>query len=234
MKKIFSLMVIMATAFAFVACEKAANVDDKKNPGGDDNTEIPEGSKLATPELSETHDATSITISWNPVSGAESYLVSMPGNNANVTECTYTFSNLNAGTYTIRVKAVGRGYEDSDNAKIVVELTGLTEVDWFEQTLTNVTEPVEVDGRVVNPWNGVYFTWKGTGVAEIRAAMFMTDDLEGASDADIKEQLSDASAVLSYVNSEEGYTAVYEGLTGSTSYTLCTLVKNAEGLECLV
>lgn len=232
MKKIFSLMVIMATAFAFVACEKAANVDDKENPG---NKPGPgKETKLATPELSETHDATSITISWNPVSGAESYLVSMPGNNANVTECTYTFSNLNAGTYTIRVKAVGRGYEDSDNAKIVVELTGLTEVDWFEQTLANVTEPVEVDGRVVNPWNGVYFTWKGTGVAEIRAAMFMTDNLEGASDAEIKEQLTDASAVLSYVNSEEGYTAVYEGLTGSTSYTLCTLVKNAEGLECLV
>jgi hypothetical protein len=38
--------------------------------------------------------------------------------------------------------------------------------------------------------------------------------------------------VLTSVNSAEGFTNVFgPGLDGSTSYTLCTLVKNAEGLE---
>lgn len=219
---------------AVVAVFALASCTPEEAPGNNNNNNNTPAGKLATPVLAETHTETSFTITWDAVTNAESYIVNFDGKNQTVTERSFTADNLNAGTYTVRVKAQAKGREDSDSAKIDVTLTGLTEVDWFKQTLANVTEPVQIEDRVVNPWNGVYFTWKGTGVAEIKAAMFQTDNLVGASDAMIKEKLSDASAVLSYVNSEEGYTAVYEGLTGSTSYTLCTLVKNAEGLECLV
>lgn len=218
------MIAAVVAVFALASCTPEEAPSNNNNAGG----------KLATPVLSKTQTETSFTITWDAVTNAESYIVNFDGVNKSVTERSFTVENLNAGTYTVRVKAQAKGREDSDSAKIDVTLTGLTEVDWFKQTLANVTEPVQIEDRVVNPWNGVFFTWKGTGVAEIKAAMFQTDNLEGASDAEIKEKLSDASAVLSYVNSEEGYTAVYEGLTGSTSYTLCTLVKNAEGLECLV
>lgn len=216
-------MAVLAAMFAFVACEPT--VDGPAT-----------GSKLATPELSETHTETSFTISWNAVSGADAYIVNFDGKNYTTAECTYTFDNLNGGDYQVRVKATGAGYEDSDNAKIVVTLTGIVSADWFEQTLANLTEPYQFeDGSVAYPYNAVFFTWKGTGITEIKYGAFPTSSLDGVSDKEIKKELMTIdSSVLPYVNSDEGFTSIIGDLSGSTSYTLCALVTNEQGLEYFV
>ena len=219
-------MAVLAAMFAFVACTE----------GTDEPQDEPQkGGKLATPELSETHTETSFTISWNAVSGADAYIVNFDGKNKTTTECSYTFENLNAGEYTVRVKATGAGYDDSDNAKIVVTLTGITEADWFSQEVFLAEDSAEG----ITKANSVWFTWKGTGVTDIQYALFETAGLEGATDADIKGALNSISgdqlsSVLAGVNSAEGYTSVFAGvLNGSTSYTLCTLVEDANGIEFL-
>jgi hypothetical protein len=68
--------------------------------------------------------------------------------------------------------------------------------------------------------------------------LFETADLEGASDKDIKDNLNTFDAqtldvVLGGINGAEGFTNVFEGTDGSTSYTLCTLVTNEDGIEFL-
>jgi hypothetical protein len=161
-------------------------------------------------------------------------MVNFGGKNYTTAELSYTFENLNAGEYTVRVKATGAGYDDSDNAKIVVTLTGLTEVDWFTQEVFLAEDAEEGYTK----YNAVWFTWKGQGIADIQYALFVTESLEGATDADIKGELNSfsgdkLSSILAYVNSAEGFTNVFSPVDGSTSYTLCTLVKNEAGLEFL-
>ena len=222
MKKLFSMMAVLAAMFAFVACT--------------DNPDEPAGTKgkLATPELTSTTTETSFTISWNAVSGADAYIVNFDGKNYTVAECSYTVENLNAGDYTVRVKATGKGYEDSDSAKIVVSVSGIKDCKWFTQELF-LAEDAE-NGYTKS--NAVWFTWKGTGIADVQYGLFETAALEGASDKDIKDNLStfDAQAlevVLGYINGAEGFTSVFTDTDGSTSYTLCTLVTNEDGIEFL-
>ena len=222
MKKLFSMMAVLAAMFAFVACT--------------DNTNEPDGpkGKLATPELTSTTTETSFTISWNAVSGADAYIVNFDGKNYTVAECSYTVENLNAGDYTVRVKATGKGYEDSDSAKIVVSVSGIKECNWFTQELFLAEDSEEG----ITKANAVWFTWKGTGIADVQYGLFETAALEGASDKDIKANLStfDAQAlevVLGYINGAEGFTNVFTDTDGSTSYTLCTLVTNEDGIEFL-
>ena len=222
MKKLFSMMAVLAAMFAFVACTDSTNEPD--GPKG----------KLATPELTSTTTETSFTVSWNAVSGADAYIVNFDGKNYTVAECSYTVENLNAGDYTVRVKATGKGYEDSDSAKIVVSVSGIKECNWFTQELFLAEDSEEG----ITKANAVWFTWKGTGIADVQYGLFETAALEGASDKDIKDNLNtfDAqtlNAVLGYINGAEGFTNVFTDTDGSTSYTLCTLVTNEDGIEFL-
>ena len=222
-------MAVFAAMFAFVAC----------TPSSEDETDKPVGGKLATPELSiKEQGATSFTIAWNAVSGADAYMVNSGGKSYTTAECEYTFENLNGGEYTVRVKATGKGYDDSDNATIKVTITGLQEADWFVQELIPVTEPTEVNNGqlMVYPFEALFFNWKGTGVKSIQYGLFETAQVETASPSDIKKNLSgfnvDTEAqVLAAINSADGFTSVFNGLTGSTSYTLYALVTNEAGLE---
>ncbi|MBQ2958881.1 MAG: hypothetical protein IJE06_04340 [Alistipes sp.] len=226
MKKFFSLMMI-AAAFAFVACGDP--IDDETVGGG----------KLATPQLSETHTETSITVSWGAVENAEAYIVNLAGKTYNTEACEYTFENLNAGKYTIRVGATAAGYEDSDLAKIEVTLTGATEVDWFTQTvsLPDVDETVDYgNGQVVvyQPYNGVKVLWKGTGVDDIKFGLFETESIADATDAQIKNNLKtfdEINGALELINSADGLEVIYGDCTGSTTYTACVWVKNEAGIE---
>lgn len=231
MKKFFSMIAVFAAMFAFASCTPEEADKPGPNPG-------PTGGKLATPVLTETHTETSFTVAWEAVTNADSYMVNLDGKNYTTAECSYTFENLKAGDYTVRVKAKGAGYEDSDNAKIVISLTGLTSVEWFTQNLFQLEEPYQFeDGSVAYPYNSLFFEWKGTGVADIQCGLFPTSALEGAKDGDIKASLSglgsSLNAILQLVNGD-GYMGIYGSLTGSTSYTLCALVTNTEGVECLV
>jgi hypothetical protein len=127
------------------------------------------------------------------------------------------------------VIAMGEGYENSDKATINVELTGLTEADWFSQEVFLAED--EEEG--ITKYNAIWVTWTGTGVADLSYAVFETADIEGATDAELEDYLSILpSEYLQYVNSTEGLTApLGPGLSGSTSYTLCTLVKDANGIK---
>ena len=221
MKKFFSLMMI-AAAFVFAACGE--------NP---EQPDVPaKGSKLATPELSETHTETSITVSWGAVENAEAYIVNLSGKTYNTEACEYTFENLNAGKYTIRVSATAAGYENSDLAKIEVTLTGATEVDWFEQTFTLPEK--ENPEKNIYRCNTADFTWKGTGVKDIMYGIWATAGLEGVEDATIIANLDTPDGIdeiLEEVNGDGFYGQFGAMLSGSTSYTLCVQVTNTEGLK---
>ena len=232
MKKFFSMMMACAAVFALTACGE----DTPDGPGGGGGNK---GGKLATPEVTETHTETSITVSWGAVENAEAYIVNLAGKTYNTEACEYTFDNLNAGKYTIRVGAKAEGYEDSDLAKIEVTLTGATSVDWFTQTLSlpDVDETVDYgNGQVVvyQPYNGVKVLWKGTGVADIKYALFETAALDGVTDLQIKGNMNtfeDITGALELINSADGLEVIYGGLSGSTSYTACVLVENEAGQE---
>lgn len=232
MKKFFSMMMIAAAVFAFAACEKTGD-DDGTTGGGN------KGGKLATPELAETHTETSFTLTWGAVENAEAYMLNLDGKFHNTEECSYTFENLNAGNYTVRVKATAEGYEESDWAKITVTLTGATSVDWFTQTLSlpEVDETVDYgNGQEVTyqPYNGVKALWQGTGVADIKYVLFETAKIEGASDAQIKASLKtfdNITGALELINSAEGLEVIFGGCSSNTSYTAYVWVKNEAGQE---
>ena len=231
MKKFFSIMMIAVAAFGFAACEETG--DDPQGGGGN------KGGKLATPELTETHTETSITVSWGAVENAEAYIVNLSGKTYNTEACEYTFEKLNAGKYTIRVGAKAEGYEDSDLAKIEVTLTGATSVDWFTQTvsLPDVDETVDYgNGQVMvyQPYNGVKALWKGTGVDDISYALFESATAEQLTDTDIKNKMStfdNLAGALELINSEEGLEIIYGGCMANTKYTAYVWVKNTEGME---
>lgn len=217
------MIAAVVAVFALASCTPEEAPSNNNNAGG----------KLATPVLSKTQTETSFTITWDAVTNAESYIVNFDGVNKSVTERSFTVENLNAGTYTVRVKAQAKGREDSDSAKIDVTLTGLTEADWFNQQL--FLDEYADEG--VTKFNSIWFTWKGTGIADIKYGLFLTSDVEQATDDAIKAKLNSFAAdqisyVLEYVNSAEGFTSyIGPGLNGLTQYTLCTLVKNADGIE---
>ena len=216
MKKFFSMMAVLAAMFAFASCEPTVEPE-------------PESKKLATPVLSETHTDTSFTISWDAVSNAELYIVNMAGKNYNTTECEYTFENLNAGDYTVRVQATANGYTSSDAAKIVVTLTGLQEVDWFEMT-AKAADVNEEEGY--GPYNAIEFLWKGTGVAALSYGIYDVNSLLGVTDSQIKNALTAVNdTTLASVNSAEGLGGVFGPLSGGTTYAIYVLVENADGLE---
>lgn len=231
MKKFFSMIMIAAAVFAFAACEKGG--DDTGSTGNGTGTK----QQLATPQLSETHTETSITVTWAPVENAEAYKVGLGGKYYDTEECTYTFQNLNAGTYEILVMALADGYTNSEIAKISVELTGATSVDWFTQTLSKITTPVEVEDAngnksIVNGYDGFSYSWKGTDVVDVSAGIFPTASLEGVTTNDIKKELQLVhESIVADINSETGYEGVVAGCVGSTSYTMCVLVKNKAGVE---
>lgn len=229
MKKFFSLMMIAAAAVAFVACGES---NDEPVNGGGTTT----GGKLAAPtvEVAEVTE-TGFTLQWAAVEGADSYRVNMDGKNYTTAETTYTFENLNAGNYTVRVMASGEGRQDSDWSKVSVEVTGLTSADWFTQLLSLVEEP-DVENNYY-PYNSVVVSWKGEGITDIRYGVFATASVEGATTDVIKENLqsfsNDELAQLLPMINGEGVSLAIGGCVGSTSYTAYALVENEEGLEYL-
>ena len=223
MKKFFSMMMIAAAALSFAACSETP---DEPNGDGPVNT----GSKLETPapEVAETGD-TWFTISWEAVKGADSYTLNLKGKNYTTAETSYKFENYNAGEYTVRVKATGEGYKDSDFGSVTVTLTGATNVDWFTAT-AQPAEENEAEGY--GPYNAIAFTWKGTGVASLAYGVYYADTLIGVSESDIKKALKEVSAdTVAAVNSENGLSDVIGPVDGGTAYQMCLLATNAQGIE---
>ncbi|MBO5733041.1 MAG: hypothetical protein J6R38_05440 [Alistipes sp.] len=224
MKKFFSMMVAVAAMFAFASCDK----EPAPAP-------TPEGGKLATPVLSVVDvTETGFTVVWDAIENAAAYSVVFNRDIQTVTENRVVFTNLNQGSYVVRVKAVGAegsNWEDSGYGEVTGEVTGLTNVDWFTQEL--YTAISEEDG--LYPSNSLFFTWKGTGVKSVEFGLFETASVEGVDLSQIRPNLqdfgADTDAVLDEINSEKGATYVFEELTGMTSYTMFTIVTNEVGLE---
>lgn len=222
MKKFFSMMMIAAAAISFAAC-------GEDTPDGPVNP-TPNGSKLETPTPEATEVAeTEFTIAWEAVANADSYTVNLKGKNYTTAETSYKFENMNAGEYTVRVKATGEGYKDSDFGQVVVTLTGATSVDWFESSVAPAQENPE---KGYGPYNAVAFTWKGTGVKSLSYGLYLSENLMSVDDETIKDALTAIGAEdLAVVNSAEGLSAVLGPISGGTTYTMCLLVTNESGIE---
>lgn len=222
MKKFFSMMVAVAAMFAFASCDK----EPAPAP-------TPEGGKLATPVLSVVDvTETGFTVVWDAIENAAAYSVVFNRDIQTVAENRIVFTNLNKGSYVVRVKAVGAegsNWEDSGYGEVTGEVTGLTSADWFSQELFTATD--EEAGAY--PYNSLFFTWKGTGVKAISYGLFETSILEGVDEATIIANMEafDDAEVIAEINSEEGATYYFGGLYGDTSYTLFALVTNEAGLE---
>ena len=222
MKKFFSMMMIAAAAISFAAC-------GEDTPDGPVNP-TPNGSKLETPAPEATEVAeTEFTIAWEAIANADSYTVNLKGKNYTTAETSYKFENMNAGEYTVRVKATGEGYKDSDFGQVVVTLTGATSVDWFESSVAPAQENPE---KGYGPYNAVAFTWKGTGVKSLSYGLYISENLMSVDDETIKDALTAIGAEdLAVVNSAEGLSAVIGPISGGTTYTMCLLVTNEAGIE---
>lgn len=226
MKKFFSMMLIAAAALSFAACDGFLGED--KPQGGDEPTPG-QGTKLETPAPKAEAGDTFINVTWEAITGADSYTLNLKGKNYTTAETSYKFENLNAGEYTVRVKATGEGYKDSDFGTVTVTLTGATEVDWFTAT----AQPAEVNEEEgIGPYNAIDFVWKGTNLSALAYGLYYADNLIGLADKDIKAALTEVGAdVLADVNSEEGFSGVFGPIDGGTTFAMCLLATNAQGVE---
>ena len=98
---------------------------------------------LATPQLTVEVSETSFTVSWTAVDNAESYsYVFQDEAEETTSETSVTFSDLEPGTYSVKVKAnapVGSvEYTDSEYAEITATIEPPVELT-FEITVTDVT-----------------------------------------------------------------------------------------------
>ena len=225
MKKFFSMMLIAMAAISMVACSES-KTDEGKGQGG--NTT---GAKLETPApVVEEKGDTFVVVSWEAIEGAQSYKLILKGKFYNTNETSYKFENLNAGTYTIMVQAIGEGRDTSEFGSVVVEITGATEVDWFTVT----AQPAEVNEEEgIGPYNAIDFVWKGTGVKTLAYGLYYADQLIGVSQSEIKAALTDVddAEVIADVNSEEGFAGTFGPIDGGTNFAMCVCVTNNDGLE---
>lgn len=197
------------------------------NGGGSDQ---PTESKLATPSVSISDvSETGFTAKWNNITGADKYTVNCNGKSYSTTNTSYTFNNLEAGSYVVKVKASGSGYEDSDYGEASVTISGATTACWFSQS----AQPAEVDeSQGYAPYNAIEFTWKGSGVKSLEYAMFYAANAKNASDNDIIDALDPVkSEYIEYINSASGYTGVFYDLEPSTEFMLCAYVTFTDGTK---
>ena len=80
-------------------------------------------------------------------------------------------------------------------------------------------------------YDTLFLDWKGTNVSYIWYGMFLTENIEGVSDEDIIDYISNTvdSEDIAEICSPEGVTYYFSGLASDTSYTLCTYVIFADG-----
>lgn len=227
MKKFFSMMVAFAAMFTFAAC----GGDDATNDGNDPTP----GTKkqLAQPVVTVTETGDDFfTISWDAVAGAKEYLVYLDKNNQpKTTETTYTFSDLNAGTYKPRVKAIGDGtVKDSEySAVIEIAVKGASSVNWFTQTVGLPEDSAELAAKGINSSNTVVFNWQGDGVEALSYKYFFNDDdfAKMTEDQIVAEMYALDAETLAYVNTAEGIDLQFTDMAGNTEYVLCAYVVKA-------
>ena len=216
---------MIAAAALFAACGETPETPEQPGGGTGGNK-----NKLETPAPTAEAGDTFFTVSWEAIANADSYTLNLKGKNYTTAETSYKFENLNAGDYTVRVKATGEGYKDSDFGSVTVTLTGATEVDWFTAT----AQPAELnEAEGIGPYNAIEFVWKGTGVQSIAYGLYYADNLVGISDKEIKAALTtvEDASVIADINSEAGFSGVFGPIDGGTTFAMCLLATNAQGIE---
>lgn len=229
-KNLFKLMAAFVALFVVAACETETPAPTPNEP---EQPETPVSGELATPQLRvEELKESSFTIVWDSVPGADHYTVVLKQDIKQITETSVTYTDLPVGEYAVRVKAVapkGTELKDSAYATISVTVSGVTNVDWFEQML--YTDTNEAEG--IYPYNALCVEWKGVGVKSIRYGLFETNTIKNMSMDNIKKQLNkfdNEAEVLAELN-DKGVSFYFTDLLGDTKYTMMTLVTNNEGLE---
>lgn len=152
MKKILFGAMIAMMASVVISCEK--------------KPQEPEAVKLATPSLSVSNQTdSSFTVTWSAVSNAASYVYVFNGGSETSTgDLSVDFTELEAGSYEVKVKAIGDGvkYLDSEWASISVTLEAADDPGDGELDITGV---YNIGGSDLNyeitydEGSGVYQVW---------------------------------------------------------------------------
>lgn len=218
MKKFFALALV---ALALVACDKKGN-----------EPEPVEKVALETPVLTvsnQTEDG--FTISWNAVENAVGYTYIMT-EQATTTETSVTFSDLQPGSYTVRVQANAaadsKEYKDSQFADITVTITAPVPDVWFTQ---EVFLSDEYASEGYTKANSVWFTWQGIDVISVEYAMFEAAQVADYSNEEVYELVDFyalESEFLAEVNGE-GIISFFEGCDPNTEYALIAFATHVSG-----
>lgn len=221
MKKFFALAIV---ALALTACGK--DTDDTGKPV--------EKVALETPTLTVSNQTENgFTISWNAVENAVGYTYIMT-EQATTTETSVTFSDLQPGSYTVRVQANAaadsKEYKDSQFADITVTITAPVPDVWFEQDMY-VTDEYADQG--LTSYNSIFIEWIGQDVIEVKFLVIPTDGLEGMSGEEAWEGYSDVFQTLDaegleYVNSD-GCLIYLDECTSNTSYSVIAHATHVSG-----
>ena len=217
------MMAAVAAMFAFTACggdEPAADQPKPQQPAGKTQLEKP---VVTITDVTET----GFTVNWEAVANATEYVVYVNKDlQPKTTATTYTFTDLNAGEYKPRVKALGgENYKDSEYSDVVsVTLTGATSVSWFQQTVSLPEDNAENAAKGINSSNTFRFTWKGEGVESLSYMYFYADELPATEDEIISAMQALDAETLAEVNSAEGVEFMFSDLAGGIEYVMCAYV----------
>lgn len=224
MKKFFSMMVVLATAFTFAACE------DNEDPSNQPNPTPNPGDKeqLATPELSVSDvTTTGFTVSWAAIENAANYMVLIDGaNSQTITDTAVTFSGLTSGEHTVGVKAMaaaGSNYSDSAMATIKQAVEGSN--DWFAQEVytRNIPEMLIYD------CNCIFIKWSGSNIKSIKYAILDGTKSESLSDDDVIAQMSFAEGDWIESINTEGSIELNLTLNPNTKVEVAALATDTNG-----
>lgn len=217
MKKLLQILACVAVIGSMtIACSK--------DPGGDNPTGGNQ-EPLATPELSLSRQTgSSVRVSWNVVENAAMYAYEVDGKGANTAENYVDVSGLTVDVpATIRVRAISsnaKKYSDSEWAEITYTPS------WFTQTVALSEGQTMQDCA----YNSIEFTWAGSDVKSVKYMFFLTEMVEGSTDADIQSFVAtdglDVPADLVEAINDGGADLKFNYLQSGTSYTIAAFATN--------
>lgn len=147
-----SIICVFGAVIAFASCSKLQNLSAPTNLSLDEAT---------------------LELTWDAVPNAVGYVVAVGGESEKVEEAAYSFDGLDAGDYTVKVKAVGDGEAYSDSAWsaaypfTIEEEVGLSLTLIERDTAYEVTGLGTMSGDIVIP-----DTYRGKPVVSIAAVAF--------------------------------------------------------------
>ena len=222
MKKFLSIFACIAMLFSITSCEKTE-----------------ETGTLLTPYLKVTNQPNGFTATWNEVANATSYAYTINGEaEKTTTDTKIVVTDLAAGDYTLKVKAVGTGYTESDYATKTIKVVAAPTGDWYTQELSLKEDATAGTTKE----NSVYFRIKGKGIVRIYITTMKPAAMD-VSEADViasmkttgGSQIIEDKLSLDLMNSESGGTTYFGGnknpMIAGTSYVIASIGVHESGVE---